>query len=162
VPGVLGVVARWGRPVAADAEAIAGLAIWFSYWLAPQMNGERSGSDFTKAVQTQVTMDVQRALVAYKEQFLLYLDRPTVNFGHRRWLEGAQELYDASLWLNAAPDRVLLMPKEALEPCFPVTNATLAGRSSDDDWYLVRGQASEECARKGDPARAISYAHTLR
>ena len=91
------------------------------------------------------------------EQFLLYLDRPTVNFGHRRWLEGPQESYDASAWLNAAPHRVLLVPEDQLEPCFP-TNATKAGRSSDEDWYLVRGPASAECAAKGDLARAISYA----
>ena len=51
----------------------------------------------------QVQAGEQLALVAYKEQFLLYLDRPTVNFGHRRWLEGPQESYDAAAWLNAEP-----------------------------------------------------------
>ena len=77
--------------------------------------------------------------------------------GKDRWLEGPQESYDASAWLNAAPHRVLLVPEDQLEPCFP-TNATKAGRSSDEDWYLVRGPASAECAAKGDLARAISYA----
>ena len=60
----------------------------------------------------------QLALVAYKEQFLLYLDRPTVNFGHRRWREGPQESHDAAAWLNAGRDRVLLMPGDQLNPCF--------------------------------------------
>jgi hypothetical protein len=103
-----------------------------------------------------VKAEEQLALVAYKEQFLLYLDRPTVNFGHRRWLEGAQESYDASAWLNAGSFRVLLVPDKNLDPCFPV-NRVLAGRSSDDDWYLVRGPASTECAAKGDATRAIHY-----
>ena len=94
------------------------------------MNGERSASDFTRAVLAQVKPEEELALVAYKEQFLLYLDRPTVNFGHRRWLEGSQETFDASAWLDAAPHRVLLVPEDALAPCF--TNATKAGRSSDE------------------------------
>jgi 4-amino-4-deoxy-L-arabinose transferase-like glycosyltransferase len=144
-------------PLVAWPAAIGALAIVFSYFIAPAMNAERSGSGFVKSMLTQVEPGEELGLVAYKEQFLLYLDRPTVNFGHRRWLEGPQEMYDASIWLNGAPHRVLLIPEKALEPCFPRPNARLAGRSSDDDWYLVRGTASVECAQKGDAARAIQY-----
>jgi 4-amino-4-deoxy-L-arabinose transferase-like glycosyltransferase len=153
-----GLVLAFARqPLIAWPAAIGALAIVFSYFIAPAMNAERSGSGFVKSMLTQVKPEEELALVAYKEQFLLYLDRPTVNFGHRRWLEGPQEGYDAAAWLNAAPHRVLLMPEKGLEPCFPKPNATLAGRSSDDNWYLVRGQASAECAQKGDAARAIPY-----
>ena len=95
-------------------------------------------------------------MVAYKEQFLLYLDRTTVNFGHRRWLEGPQESFDAAAWLNAAPDRVALVPEDTLKPCF-IANVAPAGRSSDEEWFLVRGPAASECAAKGDAARAILY-----
>ena len=144
-------------PLIAWPAAVGALAIVFSFFIAPAMNAERSGSGFVKSMLAQVKPDEELGLVAYKEQFLLYLDRPIVNFGHRRWLEGPQEMYDAAVWLNAAPHRVLLMPEEALEPCFPRPNATLAGRSSDDDWYLVRGTASAGCAQKGDASRAISY-----
>src|SRR6185369_8909589 len=102
----------------------------------------------------------QLALVAYKEQFLLYLDRPTFNFGHRRWLEGPQEAYDAAAWLEAAPDRVLLVPFDVFksEPtagCF--IGNTAAGISSDEQWYLVRSPAATECVKKGDASKAISY-----
>jgi hypothetical protein len=141
--------------------AIASLAVVFSYGIAPAMNGERSGSDFTRSVMSQLKPGEHLALVAYKEQFLLYVDRPTMNFGHRRFLEGPQELYDAAAWLNAAPgmvrlDHVLLVPEEALEPCFPA-DAIKAGRTSDTDWYLVRGRAADDCAAKGDASRAIAY-----
>jgi 4-amino-4-deoxy-L-arabinose transferase-like glycosyltransferase len=153
-----GLVVSFTRlPLIAWPAAVGALAIVFSYFIAPAMNAERSGSGFVKAMLTRVQPGEELGLVAYKEQFLLYLDRPTVNFGHRRWLEGPQEMYDAALWLNAAPDRVLLMPEEALEPCFSRPDAVLAGRSSDDDWYLVRGTASAECAGKGDATRAIRY-----
>ena len=157
IAGALIALAVWRKPVAAYAASIAGLAVWFSYWMAPVMNGERSGSDFTKAVLTQITADEQLALVAYKEQFLLYVDRATVNFGHRRWREGPQESFDASAWLNAAPNRVLLVPHDQLSPCF-TSNARLAGESTGEKWYLVRSPAEASCATQGDAARAIYYA----
>jgi 4-amino-4-deoxy-L-arabinose transferase-like glycosyltransferase len=156
IAGVLVALALWRKPVAAFVAALAGLTIWFSYWVAPVMNGERSASGFTKSVLTQVTADEQLALVAYKEQFLLYLDRPTVNFGHRRWLEGPQESYDAAAWLDALPNRVLLVPQDQLTPCFRA-NARLAGESSDERWYLVRAPAEMSCVEKGDAKRAIYY-----
>jgi 4-amino-4-deoxy-L-arabinose transferase-like glycosyltransferase len=148
-------------PLAAWPVAIGSLAVAFSYFMAPAMNGERSGKDFTHAVMAELKPDEQLALVAYKEQFLLYLDRPTVNFGHRRWLEGAQESYDAALWLNAAPKRVLLVPESTMKkyPCFLVS-ATPAGRSSDEEWFLVRAPAERSCAGQGDSSRAIAYAPT--
>jgi 4-amino-4-deoxy-L-arabinose transferase-like glycosyltransferase len=156
IAGALIGLALWRKPVAAFPAVIAALAIWFSYWLAPLMNGERSGSTFTRGLLSQVTADEQLALVAYKEQFLLYLDRPTVNFGHRRFLEGPQESYDASAWLNAAPNRVLLVPQDQLKECFGAY-ARLAGESSDEKWFLVRAPAAESCAAKGDARRAIYY-----
>jgi hypothetical protein len=111
----------------------------------------------------QVKSGEQLALVNYKEQFLLYLDRPTVNFGHRRWQEGPQESHDAAAWLNAKPDRVLLVPEQTLKlyPCF-VANLTNVGRSSDEDWFLVRPPAVQSCVERGDAARAILYEVNLR
>ena len=154
------IYAWWRAPLAAWPVAIGTLAVVFSYGIAPAMNGERAGSDFTRTMLEQVKPGERLALVAYKEQFLLYLDRPTVNFGHRRFLEGPQEAYDAAAWLDARPEdgfrRVLLVPEDQLKPCF-LGAANKAGRSSDTDWYLVRGHASDDCASKGDASRAISY-----
>lgn len=144
-------------PLAAWPVALGTLCIAFSYVLAPAMNAERSSSGFMRGMLTQVQPNEELALVAYKEQFLLYVDRPTVNFGHRRWLEGPQESYDASAWLNAGPMRVLLVPEDGLKPCFEASNRINAGRSSDEDWYLVRGSASADCASKGDASKAIHY-----
>ena len=148
-------------PLSAWPVTLGSLAIVFSYVLAPAMNGERSGGAFTRATLAQLQAGEQLALVAYKEQFLLYLDRPVVNFGHRRWLEGNQEAYDAAAWLNGAPNRVLLVPADAREPCFR-TNARLAGRSSGEDWFLVRAPAAAVCASLGDAKHAIRYSPMLR
>jgi HAMP domain-containing protein len=123
--------------------------------------------DLTDSVNTMVLAQVrpgeQFALVGYKEQFLLYLDRTTVNFGHRRGFEAGQESFDAAAWLNAAPDRVLLVPEKPFETyrCF-TANAVEAGRTSEEDWFLVRAPAVQSCAEKGDAARAIEYSATSR
>ena len=148
-------------PLAAWPVAIGSLAIVFSYLIAPAMNGQRSGKDFTRAVLAQLKPGEFLALVAYKEQFLLYLDQPTINFGHRRWLEGPQESYDAAQWLNTAPNRVLLVPESTMKkyPCFLVS-VTPAGRTSDEEWFLVRAPAERSCAEQGDSSRAIAYAPT--
>ena len=146
------------QPLAAWPVALGSLTIVFSYFIAPAMSAERSGSGFVQKMLRQVKAQEELALVAYKEQFLLYLDRPTVNFGHRRWLEGPQESYDAAAWLNGAPERVLLLPADTLEPCFPM-NRVLAGRASDEEWYLVRGPAAQKCADQGNAGRAIHYAY---
>jgi 4-amino-4-deoxy-L-arabinose transferase-like glycosyltransferase len=148
-------LALWRAPVAAFPAGLAALAIWFSYWVAPLMNGERSGRDFTLAMLEQVRPGEELGLVSYKEQFLLYLDRPTVNFGHRRWLEGPQEAYDAAAWLAAAPNRVLLVPDDKLEPCF--SNLEAIGLSSREHWHLVRAPAAPGCVEKGNAARVIAY-----
>jgi 4-amino-4-deoxy-L-arabinose transferase-like glycosyltransferase len=159
----------WRRaPLLAWPVALGALAITFSYWLAPVMNGDRSGKDFIRSVLAQVKPGEELGLVAYKEQFLLYLDRPTVNFGHRRWLEGPQETFDAAAWLNAGDKRVLLVPEDSLSPvnrfipdsqpvdCF-VADVTLVGEQSRDRWFLVRAPAEPNCAANGQAVRAIRY-----
>jgi hypothetical protein len=154
--GVGLLIARWRAPLVAWPAALGSLTLVFSYFIAPAMDGERSGATFVREALTQVKPGEELALVAYKEQFLLYLDRPTLNFGHRRTFEGPQESYDAAAWLNAAPNRVLLVPQSQLEGCFQ-DRAAKAGRSTDEDWYLVRPPASKMCAQKGDASRAIRY-----
>lgn len=149
-------------PLAAWPVAIGSLAVAFSYFIAPSMNGERSGKDFIRSVLEQVRPGEELGMVAYKEQFLLYLDRPVVNFGHRRVFEGPQESYDAAAWLNEAQGRVLLVP---LRPgaetasCF-IGSVERAGTSSGDEWFLVRAPASPACAQKGSAQRAIRYVIT--
>jgi hypothetical protein len=156
-------LARKYAPLAAWPVAIGSLCVAFSYFLAPAMDPVRSGSGFIEKMLEQVKPEEELALAAYKEQFLLYLDRPSVNFGHRRWLEGPQESYDAAAWLNAGPFRVLMVPddKYGTLKCFP-ENATMVGESSDTNWYLVRAPASADCAAKGDASKAIHYAPKLR
>ena len=96
-------------------------------------------------------------MLAYKEQFLLYLDRDTVNFGHARWREGDAEAFDAARWLSDSEQRVLLVPEHFVERCFGQNPREFAGESSDDRWYLVTGMPSRDCVERGNPQKVIRY-----
>ena len=150
-------VAAWKRPLLAWPAVLATLAVVYSYAIVPRLDGERSARSFMEHALSLVPKGTDLALMGYKEQFLLYLDRPVVNFGHARWREGAQEAYDASAWLNAQSGRVLLVPQASLAPCFEHSVREPAGVSSGDNWLWVRGQAEETCAERGNEARAIHY-----
>jgi hypothetical protein len=150
-------LAAWKKPILAWPVVLASVAAVWSYGITPVIDGERSARTFTTQMLTLVPTSVDLGLLGYKEQFLLYLDRPVTNFGHARWREGAQEAYDASVWLNGAPGRVLLVPESAIDPCFVGTSKELAGVSSGDNWFLVRGRAADACAIKGDGSKAIVY-----
>lgn len=149
-------------PAAGWGAALAALAVVWGYGVAPHMNAQRSGSGFMREMLSRVPQGQTLGMIAYKEQFLLHTDRPTVNFGHRRWREGPQEHFDASAWLNAAPGRVLLVPLVALEPCFTTAASKIvAGDTTRESWLIVGPPASAECARQGDAGRAIVYSHPV-
>lgn len=151
-------VALRRQPVAVWPAVVVAMAVVYGHVIAPSLDPDRSGRTFTLAAMARVAPDEIAGLVAYKEQFLLHLDRPTVNFGHRRWREGAQEGYDAAAWLAAAPGRVLLVPEgEALDRCFAEARLEPAGRTARADWFLVRGIPSPDCVAQGDATRAIRY-----
>ena len=153
--GGLGIAVAWRRaPLLVWPVTLGALALVFSYGVIPAIDGKRSGEDFIKDVLARVQPHEQLGLVAYKEQFLLYLDRPTVNFGHRRWLEGKQEAFDAAAWMRGSERRVLLLPEGELKPCFAAAEAV--GRASNSEWYLAR-VADAGCAAKGQASRAIPY-----
>ena len=145
------------RPVLAWPAVLGCLTLAWGLGIAPQLNAERSASGFTAGMLELAPRDRELGLLAYKEQFLLYLDRETVNFGHARWREGQAEPQDAAAWLAQDPRRVLLVPGPLLEPCFAANPRRLAGQSSGDDWWLVEGAPDAGCAGRGDPGRAIRY-----
>ncbi len=147
---------RW-RPLFAWPAVLGCLTVTWGVGIAPQINAERSASAFVAGLSASAPRDRPLGMLAYKEQFLLYLDREIVNFGHARWREGQAESNDAARWLAEDPRRMLVVPGPLLEPCFKGNSRRLVGRSSDDAWYLVEGAPDASCAAQGDPQRAIRY-----
>ena len=129
-----------------------------SFTIYPQINGARSAKDFIARVEQLADPNRELGLLAYKEQFLLYLTRSSVNFGHRRWREGPLESYDAARWLDEGSDRQLLVAEDQLEPCFVAARERIdVGTSSREHWFLVSGPVSPDCATRGQPEHVIRY-----
>ncbi|MFM7396317.1 MAG: ArnT family glycosyltransferase [Gammaproteobacteria bacterium] len=154
---VVWVLAWKFKPLLAWPSVLACLTLTWGFGIAPQINGERSASEFIRRVTAVVPKNRELGLLAYKEQFLLYLDRDTVNFGHARWREGDAEAFDAARWLAGSEQRVLLVPEHFVETCFSQSPREFAGMSSGDRWYLVTGRPSRGCVERGNPDRVIRY-----
>ncbi len=151
-------LAAWRRrPILVWPATLAACALAFSCAIEPRIDAQRSGEAFMRAALARVPSGDALGLVEYKYQFLLYLDRPVVDFGHRRWLDPLAEQHDAARWLEAAPRRVLLVPRSELEPCFARSPRQQVGETAGDAWFLVQAPASPGCAAQGDPARALDF-----
>ena len=145
------------RPLLAWPLVLVCLTVTWGLGIAPQINGERSASNFVRQMLAQVPRDAELGLLAYREQYLLYLDREVVNFGHARWREGDAEAFDAARWLAGGDKRVLLVSENYLERCFAANPRQLVGESSDEQWFLVEGMPASDCIARGNPSKVIRY-----
>jgi 4-amino-4-deoxy-L-arabinose transferase-like glycosyltransferase len=143
-------ICRVRAGLVALAYTLGSLWLFMGWIVAPALNGKRSGSDFVAAALAHAPADHDLGMVAYKEQFLLYIDRPMFNFGHRRWREGPQESYDAARWLNEKPARALLVNEKQQALCFLGASAPeFAGVASGLRWSWVTAPANATCAAQG-------------
>jgi 4-amino-4-deoxy-L-arabinose transferase-like glycosyltransferase len=129
-----------------------GLAVY------PQIDAVRSGRAFMERVADAAQGIEELGLVGAKEQYLLHLRRPSVNFGHARWRERDQEAADAAAWFAAKPGRALLVDANTRALCFADATSREVGHANRQDWYLVTGgDADPGCIERGDLRRARLY-----
>jgi 4-amino-4-deoxy-L-arabinose transferase-like glycosyltransferase len=151
-------IAAWlRRPLLAWPAVLACLAVVWSYGITPLIDSDRSGRRFIESVMAQVPAGKELAFVGYKEQFFLYAARPTVSFGHRRWVEGPQEAYDAAAWIAESPGRTVLIEANTAKECFSRSPQREAGNTSGDRWLLVEAPADSACEARGYAGRARRY-----
>jgi hypothetical protein len=152
------IICRVRAGLVALAYTLGSLWLFMGWVVAPALNGTRSGADFVASALAQAPRDHELGMVAYKEQFLLYIDRPVFNFGHRRWREGPQESYDAARWLNASPRRAVLVNEQQQALCFlSAASMQFAGTASGMRWSWVTAPADANCADQGRDT-ALFYA----
>jgi 4-amino-4-deoxy-L-arabinose transferase-like glycosyltransferase len=137
--------------VLAVVVATASLVIY------PQMDAVRSGRAFMARVEQASAGVTELGLVSAKEQYLLQLRRPSINFGHARWREREVEAADAAAWLAERPGRALLVERRAREICFKNADTLELGRANREHWSLVSGTPDEDCVARGNRSRAILY-----
>jgi 4-amino-4-deoxy-L-arabinose transferase-like glycosyltransferase len=157
------ILSRPRRAFAAYGGVLLCVLLVVGLWINPRMNDARSGSAFMRRVQASVPADKELGLLAYKEQYLLYLERPAVNFGHSRWREFDQEAADAAAWLAEAPEsRVLLADARALPHCFSTATVREIGVANRLRWLLITGRPEPECIKRGRLEAARRYVPALR
>jgi 4-amino-4-deoxy-L-arabinose transferase-like glycosyltransferase len=135
----------------------AAILVTVGLMINPGIDEARSARTFLARVEQASAGFAELGLVDAREQYLLQLRRPTVNFGHARWREWQQEAADAAVWLAAGPDRALLVPARVRDECFADARAVELGRANREDWFLVSGSAVASCIARGDPSRATWY-----
>ncbi|MCC7461832.1 MAG: glycosyltransferase family 39 protein [Gammaproteobacteria bacterium] len=163
-----GVLSLWRWRLLAWPAVLAAVVLVWALVLMPRFDAERSGRGFMTRVLRRVDAAHPLGMVRYKEQFLLYLDRPIVNFGHNRMREGMQQFYDAARWVSATHGAWLLIPEAGLRECFEGYGVRhYVGRSAGENWWLVEGPADPRCVARGtaeryeygpDGAHAVAYA----
>ncbi len=144
------------RGVLAWVATVTVVVVVQGLWINPMLNGARSGREFVALLESAAPPSAELGLISYREQYLLYTTRPVTNFGHRR-LDRAQEAYDAARWLNAAPDRRLVVDALQRAACFAAGPAMPLGRANRRDWFMVSPPADADCAGRGDPAAVFTY-----
>jgi 4-amino-4-deoxy-L-arabinose transferase-like glycosyltransferase len=141
----------------AYAGVIASVLLVTGLMVYPRIDAIRSGRAFMAFVERASAHDAELGLVDVREQFLLQLHRPSVNFGHDRWRDADQEAADAATWLDERPGRALLVDRTALETCFHDARSASLGTWHRDEWFLVHGSADPGCASRGDRRAARRY-----
>jgi 4-amino-4-deoxy-L-arabinose transferase-like glycosyltransferase len=141
----------------AYAAVFATLLVLIGLVLNPRLDPSRSSRSFVERVERASADAVELGLVAAREQYLLELTRPSVNFGHARWRDWQAEAADAAAWLAQRPGRALLVPERVRAECFAEARSVELGPANRETWYLVSGAADEACVARGDASRAIPY-----
>jgi 4-amino-4-deoxy-L-arabinose transferase-like glycosyltransferase len=141
----------------AYASVLGVVLVFTGLVVYPGIDAARSGRTFMARVERESSGIRELALVGAKEQYLLQLRRPSVNFGHARWRERASEANDAAAWLADDPARGLVMDKRTRALCFQRAAATDLGRANKQHWFLVTGVPDARCAAAGNRAAARYY-----
>ena len=141
----------------AYAGVLAAVLVTIGLVVYPRIDSVRSGRAFMERVEQASAGVAELGLVSAREQYLLELRRPSVNFGHARWRERETEAADAAAWLAERPGRALLVEERAREACFSMAEVVDLGRANRQRWFLVSGEANPDCVRRGDRNRARWY-----
>jgi 4-amino-4-deoxy-L-arabinose transferase-like glycosyltransferase len=134
-------------------------AVWLlvGWYVMPVLDDARSGAPVMEAARREIRPGSELGIVRHKESLILQARGPLTNFGHRR-PDADQELADAARWLQADTARRLIVPGDAIEPCFSASEPLDLGFAHRQSWYLV-GAAGVDgcCAESGDERAAIDY-----
>lgn len=131
----------------AAASLVGWLFVALLVW--PRVDPYRTPQDMMEAVEQHLPPGAELGLIAFKEQFLLFSQRPLTHFSYLAPL--LQQEQNAWIWMREAPNRHLLVPTDGELGCFDVSRAVSLGEAHRREWVLLGPDAVRPTC--GTPAR---------
>ena len=126
--------------------AINSLAIWVFVSLVawPRVDPHRTPQQIMVDVEEHLPAGAELGLLQFKEQFLLFSQRPLTHFSYLSPLEEQERR--AWVWVHEAPNRFVLTPTDAPLRCFDTARAISLGEAHRREWVLLgSGALNERC-----------------
>ena len=140
--GASGLLANWllrRQPLTAILATLTLLWMHYGFWSFPLMNQLRTPQVIMQQVSQQLAPDDELLLTNFREQFLLFADRPLYHFAYLQTDE--PQATDAAVWVQASARRWVLGPINNLSKCFIAEKGVNLGQRHGDNWYLFQADA---------------------
>ncbi len=155
---VLGVTLLTWRRQVLEQLSIAALACWLfvAWWVWPVMDPHRTPKAMMAQLEQRLDHSHEVGLLKFKEQFLLFSQRPLVHFSY---LDPAEEQErNAWQWMRENPQRVLLLPDSLALTCFDIGRAQVLGTEHRRDWVLLDASAMKPTCEAPERVRRYRWA----
>ena len=155
---VLGVTLLTWRRQVLEQLSIAALACWLfvAWWVWPVMDPHRTPKAMMAQLEQRLDHSHEVGLLKFKEQFLLFSQRPLVHFSY---LDPAEEQErNAWQWMRENPQRVLLLPDSLALTCFDISRAQVLGTEHRRDWVLLDASAMKPTCEAPERVRRYRWA----
>jgi 4-amino-4-deoxy-L-arabinose transferase-like glycosyltransferase len=123
-------------PLSAVLGTLTLVWLHYSLWAYPLMNDVRTPRGIMSEVNTQVPAQDELLIVKFREQFLLFADRPIQHWSYQA--ENQAQIQASAHWIQEAPNRWLLAPASMLDPCFDPAKGQALGLRHGEVWTLYR------------------------
>jgi 4-amino-4-deoxy-L-arabinose transferase-like glycosyltransferase len=117
------------------------LTVWVFVALLvwPRVDPHRTPQELMEQVEQKLPPQSELALLYFKEQFLLFSQRPLTHFSYLAPLE--QQERNAWVWMREAPQRFLLAPTDAALTCFDAARTVSLGEAHRREWVIYGAES---------------------
>ena len=142
--------------------AAATLTIWVFVALMvwPRVDPHRTPQEQMALVEQKLPAGSELALLYFKEQFLLFSQRPLTHFSYLAPLQEQER--NAWIWMHEAPHRFLLVPTDAELTCFDVSKTVSLGEAHRREWVIYGAESMRASCEAPRQVRRYVYRPDLR
>ncbi len=159
--GVSGFLVNWiwrRQPLTAILATLTLLWFHYGFWSYPLMNHLRTPQEIMQAVDQRLAPGDKLLLTNFREQFLLFAERPVEHFSYQQPSE--PQPADAAYWVSNDSHRWVLGPINSLQKCFIADKGIDMGLRHGDHWYLFNAEAIKPDCQQVTYSGATIYHYT--